>query len=115
MKVTLLSDVVLAELEGEVDQGEVARLTALIGHCLEGARSKIILSFKDAQHINYQLPMQLQPQVDDLQRRAGAVKLAHVSDYHQRIFDAMGLGDQFEQYHSVEQALLSLCDTWSAH
>ena len=115
MKVTLLNDIVLAELEGEVDQREVDRLVVLIGHCLEGARAKIILSFKDAHHINYQLPMQLQPQVHGAKHLAGAVKLAHVSDYHQRIFDAMGAGDAFEQYGSVEQALLEFCDAASLH
>ncbi len=114
----ILSDdhISVVEASGELDSCayEGKALLKKIQSLIRFEWGRIVLNFQDVHHIHSDFLMQLAVLKKVVETQAGELKLANLNTYTRDLLRLSGLGQNFEMYDSVAEAILSF-DTSVAH
>ena len=102
-----IADISVFALNGEIDRFEAKQLLQRIYHLMQYRWSKIVLDFGEVAHVDYSIWRDLAALSIATLAQEGAIKLANLNSYHQRLLQVAGAESIFETYGSVADAVLS--------
>ena len=106
-EVNAIDDVAVLHLDGELSHGEMMALEKTLGQLVRFQKIKIILDFKNVEHVNYKTLQTLLQRAEKLRQLDGDLKCAALNHYTQNIFRFTGADRIVESYASVDDAVLS--------
>jgi anti-anti-sigma factor len=100
-------DVAVVHLSGEVSHAEILELEKILGKLANSSKVKVVLNFKNVEHVNYKTIHLLLERATRLRSLNGDLKFASLSHYTRNILRFTGADQIVEAYDSVYDAILS--------
>ncbi len=106
-EMSTFDDVAVVHLSGEVSQQEILELGRMLGKLMTTSKLKVVLNFKEVEHVDYKSISKLLERVMRLRSLNGDLKFASLSAYTRDIFRFTGVAQVVEAYDSVYDAIMS--------
>ncbi len=112
MNLKAYEDVAIIDLNGELGPQEMQQVGHTLFSLLRNRKTKMVLNFKEVEHIHYSSVPPLVEAIFKLKRFHGDLKFAGMSDYTRSIFKFMGAADYIENFRTVPEAVLAFRSGW---
>lgn len=106
-EITTVDDVAVLHLAGELSHTEMSEIEGLLGKLVNSKKTKIVLNFKNVDHVNYKTIQILLDRALGLRNLSGDLKCASLNRYTHNIFRFTGADQVVESYDSVYDAIMS--------
>jgi len=107
IKVGNENDVFTLHITGDIDHLEMVNIRNTIADLIKDGHLNVIVSMNEVEHINYLSIGVLVERLKRLRSCGGDLKLVGMSRYIRNIFTVVGADEFFENFDSMDDALLS--------
>ena len=107
INVSTSGDIYALHVKGDIDHAEMVDLRNAIADIIREGHSKVVLSMREVDHINYLSVGVLVERLKRLRNCGGDLKLVGMNEYLRNIFTVVGAEEFFDTFESMEDAMSS--------